>query len=147
MQLKDIMTKDVKTVAPDISTCKAAELMATMDVGVLPIVREGGTPIGVITDRDLAIRVVARNLDAGMTQVREVMTGEIATLPVDSDVREAAELMKRQQIRRIVVLDDDKKVAGIVSLGDLALSCRDDRIAGNVVEKVSQPPRPGLGSP
>lgn len=146
MQLQEVMTKEVKSVTADLSACKAAELMATLDVGAIPIVKDGGTPIGVITDRDLALRVVARNLDAGMTKVRDVMTREIATLPTTSDVREAAELMKQRQIRRIVVLDDNKKIAGVVSLGDLAVSCKDEKLAGEVVEKVSQPQKPELGS-
>jgi CBS domain-containing protein len=145
MQLKELMTKEVRTVTPDVSACKAAELMATLDVGAIPIV-ENGAPVGVVTDRDLTLRVVARNLDAGMTRVEDVMTSNPVTLSEQCDVREAAELMKKRQVRRIVVLDDQRKVAGIVSLADLAVSYGDLQVTGEVLEKISEPHKAAHGT-
>ncbi len=141
MQLKDMMTKEVKTIEPDVSARKAAEQMALLDIGVLPIV-EGGKPVGMITDRDLAIRVLAKNLPGEKTPVRDVMSTDIVAVPAGHDVEATAALMQERQIRRIVVLDDEEKVAGILSLGDLAVAHEDARVPGKVLERVSEPAEP-----
>ena len=119
MAIKDVMTRGVKVVGPEDPIQLAAQRMADEDIGFVPVC-DGERLVGVITDRDLAIRAVAKGADAAGTRVREVMTDEVTWCFEDEDVDRTAKLMKENDIRRVVVVSRDKKLVGVVALGDLA---------------------------
>jgi CBS domain-containing protein len=141
MQLKDVMTRDVEVIHPDAPIEEAAAKMKALDVGPVPVC-DGDRLLGILTDRDITVRATAAGRDPKATKVREVMTPEVVYCFEDQDVREAARLMQEKQIRRLVVLNRDKRLVGIVALGDLAVETGDERLAGEVVERVSEPARP-----
>jgi len=138
MQLKDIMTRDVEVIAPDQSLQLAAEKMRALDVGPLPVC-DGDRLVGVLTDRDIVVRGTAEGRDPFTTTVREVMTDDVVYAFEGDDVRHAAQMMRDKQIRRLLVLDRDRRLVGIVSLGDLAVDAGDANQSGKVLEEVSQP--------
>jgi CBS domain-containing protein len=144
MQLKEIMTPNVEVVRPDASLQEAAELMMRRDVGPLPVC-DGERLVGMLTDRDIIVRATAHGRDPKTTQVQEVMSPGVIYCFEDQDVEDAADLMEEHQIRRVVVLNRDKQLVGIVSLGDLALEADEDDLddaeVGEVLEHVSQPTR------
>lgn len=141
MLLKDIMTRDVQVIPPDAPVKVAAEKMKALDVGPLPVC-DGDRLVGILTDRDIAVRAVAEGRDPKRTKVRDIMTPEVVYAFEDQDVEEAARLMRDRQLRRLVVLNREKRLTGIVSLGDLAVETRDKTLAGDVLEKVSEPSEP-----
>ncbi|MEX0700755.1 MAG: CBS domain-containing protein [Planctomycetales bacterium] len=141
MRLKDVMTRNPESVSPDTSVFAAAGKMKSLDVGFLPVC-DGPKILGVATDRDIVLRSVAEGRDPQSTAIRDVMSEGVETLPEDADVEEAAQLMEREQIRRVVVTDGDGKCVGIVSLGDLAVKTHDDARCGDVLEEVSEPASP-----
>ncbi len=138
MKVKDVMTRGVECVAPDATLQDAARKMKDLDVGPLPVC-DNDRLAGVVTDRDIAVRAVADGRDPKTTRVRDVMSSGVTWCFEDDDVKDAARLMREKQLRRLVVLDRDKRLAGIVSLGDLAVETGDRRLAGKTLEKVSQP--------
>jgi len=107
-------------------------------VGPLPIC-DNDRLVGMLTDRDITVRAVAEGKDPRATRVRDVMTEGVCYCFEDDDVADAARLMKENQIRRLLVLDRNKRLAGIVSLGDLAVETGDEHLAGQTLERVSQP--------
>ena len=137
MKIKDIETKNPQVIGPDQTICEAARMMKEMDIGMLPVC-DGERLIGALTDRDLAIRAVAQGCDPLSTKVTEIMTPDLCCCFEDNDVKEAARLMEEKQIRRLPVIDRDKRLVGIVSLGDLALRSRDEDITEEVLECVSE---------
>ena len=139
MQLSQILTHDVETVAPDASIRDAARRMKALDVGALPVC-DGSRLLGMITDRDIAVRAVADGRESG-TPVREAMTKDVVFCYDDEDVRSAAEVMEKQQIRRLPVMSRDKKLVGIVSLADVARQ-GNDRLSGEALQQISQPGGP-----
>ena len=141
MQLKDVMTRDVEVVEPDTSVQEAARKMRGLDVGPLPVC-DGERLLGMITDRDIIIRVVAEGRDLGRTRVRDVMTPDVQFCFEDDDVAEAARLMQESQIRRLLILDRQKNLVGIVSLKDLALESGDRRLMGETLERISEEGEP-----
>ena len=141
MQLKDIMTRDVEVIRPDATLQEAAQKMKGLDVGPLPVC-DGERLVGMLTDRDITVRATAEGRDPKTTEVREVMTCEVLYAFEDQGVTEAARLMEEHQIRRLVVLNRDKRLVGIVSLGDVAVHTDNERLAGEVVERVSEPAEP-----
>jgi len=141
MQLKDVMTRDIEVVHPNATLEEAAAKMDTLDVGPLPVC-DGNRLVGMVTDRDITVRATAAGKDPRTTKVREVMTDNVVYCFDDDDTNEAARLMEEQQIRRLVVLDRDKQLVGIVSLGDLAVATQDDQLSGEVLERISEPAEP-----
>ena len=138
MQVKDVMTKDVEVVWPDATLEEAAKKMKSLDIGPLPVC-DGEKLVGVLTDRDITVRATAEGRDPKQTKVREVMSKELITIVEDQDVEEAAKLMQSKQIRRVPVLSRDKRLVGILSLGDLAQRTQDSKLAGKTLEEVSTP--------
>src|SRR5437762_1778186 len=120
MKLKDILTKDPQVIGPDAMICEAARKMKECDIGMLPVC-DGQRLVGAITDRDLAVRAVADGCDPLSTKVRDVMTPGICYGFEEQDLEEVAQQMEEKQIRRLAVLNRDKRLVGIVSLGDFAL--------------------------
>jgi CBS domain-containing protein len=141
MQLKKIMTPNVEVVHPDATVQEAAQKMKGLDVGPLPVC-DGERLVGMLTDRDITIRATAEGRDPKTTEAQEVMTCEVIYAFEDQGVTEAVRLMEEHQIRRLVVLNRDQQLVGMVSLGDSAVHIGDERLAGEVVERVSEPAEP-----
>jgi len=141
MQLRDVMTQNVEVVKPQTRVSEVAERMKHMDVGSLPVC-DGRRMVGMITDRDITLRVVAEGRDPNATSAEDVMTPNVVYGFEDQRVEEAAEMMAQHQIRRLPIVDRDKRLVGIVSLGDLAVDTSDEEMAGRALEGVSEPARP-----
>lgn len=141
MQLREVMTSQVRAISPEATIGDAAGQMADLDVGALPVA-EDSRPIGILTDRDIVVRGIARSADPSTTAVRDVMTQGVECMSEDRTVHEAARLMEARQIRRILVVDAENRLRGIVSLGDLAAYTGDRKLCGEVLEKVSEPAAP-----
>jgi CBS domain-containing protein len=137
MLIRDIMTTEVKLVHPDTRIAEAASVMKDFDIGALPVV-DDGEPVGMVTDRDIAVRVVADGRDPKQTTVREALSQNIVHAYDDQSLEEAANLMQEHQVRRLPVLNRDKKLVGMVSMGDIALRGSQET-AARVIEEVSKP--------
>lgn len=136
MKISEVMTRDVKTVRPDQTAREAASFMLREDAGSMPVA-EGDRLIGMITDRDIAVRGVAQGHGPD-TPVSELMTGGMICARLDDNVEEVATKMSKAQVRRLPVIDDDERLCGIVSLGDLARETDNDA-AEQALEGVSSP--------
>lgn len=136
MKVKDIMTSDVCVVDPNQSIGEAAKRMVELDVGLLPV-GEYDRLVGMISDRDIALRAVAEGKGAE-TKVRDVMTRDVKYVYEDREVEEAAESLAQQQLRRMPVLDRSKRLVGIISLADIAMD-RDVGLSGAALRGISQP--------
>lgn len=136
MKVNEAMTKHVTIASPEQSICEAARLMAECDSGALPV-GENDRLVGMITDRDIAIRAVAQRLSPD-TPVRAVMSQEVLYCYADEDLAKVLENMGDQKVRRLPVVDRDKRLVGIVSLGDLALRAKASA-AGQTVAAISMP--------
>jgi CBS domain-containing protein len=144
VRIKDVMTPQAEVVSPDATAEHAAAIMKTLDIGVLPVCDEEGL-VGILTDRDLVVRVMAATRDPKAVLVGEAMTPSVVYCFEDDDVEQAAAVMAGQQIRRLPVLDKNRKLVGIVSVGDIAVHGQDQRLSGKVLEDVSQPAEPKRG--
>jgi CBS domain-containing protein len=140
MKIKETMTRNPEIVRSGDSVKKAAELMKQINVGVLPVF-DGEGPIGILSDRDIAIRLVAEGKDPVNTKAGDIMSKNIVSCTEDTDVIEAAKLMTQKKVRRLLVKDAQGKLSGIVSLGDLA-DVLGKEMSGEVIRKVSQPSQP-----
>jgi CBS domain-containing protein len=136
--IRDVMTSNPQGVETSAPVVEAARIMKQQDVGPVPVL-ENGRLVGMLTDRDITVRATAEGKDPNGTPVREVMTPEVVYCFEDDDVREAARKMEEHQIRRLIVLNRDKRLAGIVALGDIAVHAPSDRLAGEITEAVSEP--------
>lgn len=140
MKASDIMTANPRVVTSEDPISRVAEIMRDSDVGVVPVVEDSSSMrlAGLVTDRDIAVRIVAEGRD-GNVNVREIMSSGLATVRPDDDVKRVTELMKTEQVRRIPVCDGDRLV-GIIAQADVAREGADKR-TGDVVEKISEPDR------
>jgi CBS domain-containing protein len=136
MKVREAMTPKVRTANPEQTICEAARLMAECDAGILPV-GENDRLVGVITDRDIAIRAVAQG-KSPETPVREVMSKQVLYCFEDEDLEHVAKNMGDVKVRRLPVLNRKKRLVGIVSVGDLALSAN-AQIAGRAVADISKP--------
>ena len=132
MKVRDVMTKKAETVSMSSSLVAAAKLMRRQGIGFLPVV-EDGVVVGVLTDRDIVLRGIAEGRNPYMTLVSDVMTPTLMWCYADDVLTEAAQVMEDSHIRRLLVLDDDKKLVGILSLDDLAARMSSDRLLGTIV--------------
>ena len=140
MQLSEIITRDVETIGPETTVREAAQRMRSMDVGSLPVC-DGANLLGMITDRDITIRAIADGRDPAQTPVKDAMTPNVEYVFEDEDVQRAAQIMQDKQIRRLpVVSRGDKRLVGIVALGDIARS-GNDRLSGDALQDISDPDR------
>jgi CBS domain-containing protein len=138
MQLvKDLMSRDVKIVSPDMTIGDAAKKMRDGGFGMMPV-GEDDRMIGTISDRDIAIRAVAEGKDDA-TMVRDVMSEGIAWAYDDDSVEQAATIMSKRQVRRLPVVDRDKRLVGIVALGDFAVESSDIQPAAKALAEISKP--------
>jgi CBS domain-containing protein len=138
MRVSQVMTQHVECVQPNATLQEAAERMKAMDIGALPVCDEDRLE-GMLTDRDIAVRSVSAGRDACIDRVGDVMTPEVFCCYADDEVSAAAELMKEKQVRRLLVLNREKRLVGIISLGDLAIGTDNDALVGETLEGVSEP--------
>jgi CBS domain-containing protein len=136
MKVSEAMTKDVRVANPDETIQQAARTMASLDAGVLPV-GEKDHLVGMITDRDIAIRGIAQGKGPD-AKVRDVMTKDVKYCFEDQDLKEITRNMADIQVRRLPVLNRDKRLVGILSLGDIATS-RDSKDAGAALQGISRP--------
>ena len=141
MQIKEIMTRNVEVITPDTSLTEAAEKMRDLDVGSLPVC-DGLRLQGMLTDRDITIRATAEGRDPTATSAADVMTAEIFYCYDDQAVEEAAQVMESKQIRRLPIVNRDKRLVGIISLGDLAVDTGEKKLAGEALTEISRPAQP-----
>ena len=134
--IRDLMTENPCTIDADKSVVYAAKMMRDEDVGLAPIV-EGDKLIGTLTDRDIAIRVVAEGKDPNQTTVREVASTNLVTIDPQQDLDEALRLMAEHQVRRLPVVEEDGRLVGVVAQADVARD-GDDTKTGQVVQEISE---------
>ena len=139
MQIKNIMTKDISTVSPDSTINKAAKIMKELNVGSVPVC-EGTKPVGIITDRDIAIRNVAQGKGADVP-VKNVMTKNVVYGSPDMSIDEAARIMADNQVRRLPVVENNN-IIGIISLGDIAVDTTADVEIADALSSISVPSNP-----
>jgi len=141
MQLSEIMTAHPEVIQPDTVLQEAACLMRDLDVGAIPVC-EGNPLQGMLTDRDITVRATAEGRNPWSTTASEVMTMDVIYCFEDQNEEDAADLMERYQLRRLAIVNRDKQLSGIVSIGDLFAKTGRDRLAGDALAGVSQPARP-----
>jgi CBS domain-containing protein len=141
MKVNEVMTRRAECICADATLQDAAERMRTLNIGSLPVCDDDHL-IGMLTDRDIAIRSVSAGHDPRNDHVRDAMTAHVFYCYEDQDVTEAAELMRTRQVRRLPVLRRDQHLTGIVSLGDLAVEAGNEQLAGETLEAISEPSSP-----
>ena len=139
----DVMSPDPRVIARTAAVIEAAMIMLEEDVGSVPVVEEDGTLAGIVTDRDIALRVVAAGRDPGTTYVEDVATANPHRADVDESLDHAYERMATWRIRRLPVVDDNR-VVGMLAQADLVQEMKDKK-AGQLVEEISQPGQPSYG--
>jgi len=140
MQIKEVMTPSPEVISPEATLAEAATMMKRLDVGSLPV-GNNDSVVGWITDRDITIRATAEHRNPDAAVVQEAMSPAVVFCTESDDVDGCARLMEEKQIRRLPVLNADRRLVGIVALGDLAVS-PDKKLAGEILQKVSEPSRP-----
>jgi uncharacterized protein (DUF2267 family) len=141
-RIADVMTRDVEAVHPEDSLRECAEKMRTLNVGPMPVC-DGEKLRGIITDRDIVVRAVSQGMDPNTTRVSQAMTDQVEWCFDDEDIEVAARRMQEDQIRRLLVVDRDKKLVGILSLGDIAQAMGDQKV-GETLEAISEPSQPTM---
>ena len=138
MKCREVMTRDPVCCAPDDSASRIAKIMKTQDVGSVPIC-ESKRLLGIITDRDLALQIVAEGRDAASVKARDIMTKQPVSCRPDDDLETALSAMQRQQVRRIPVVDNNGQLVGIIAQADIATRTKQPEKTAEVVEEVSRP--------
>ena len=134
------MAKEPKTASPNMDATNAAGLMASYDIGVIPIVEDDGAVVGLVTDRDLVVRVLADRRDPASVSLREIATRRsLLTISPDATVDEAREMMGAHQVKRLLVTEDDAFVS-VISLGDIAQSTASMQEVGEAVREITESP-------
>ena len=136
----EVMTKNPVCCLPDDMAAKAAELMKNGNIGSIPVIENEQTKklVGIVTDRDLTLEVVAKGLDAKSTKVTTVMTHKVVTCHADDDLQKALDAMAEHQLRRIPVVDKDKKILGIIAQADVATRVDQPEKTAEMVKEISQ---------
>jgi len=138
MQVREIMSHDLQSIAGNASIRSAAERMRDLDIGMLPV-QDHGEIIGTVTDRDITIRATATGSDPDVTTVDKVMSGQIHTCSEDDDLKQAARIMEEHQIRRLMVQDSSGHFVGMLSLADLARNHGTEDLGAEILAEVSLP--------
>jgi CBS domain-containing protein len=136
-QVADMMTPAVAAIEPSRTVAEAAQAMRSEDVGSLPVT-DAGRIIGILTDRDIAMRVVAEGRDPTATSVSEILSRDLVTIGPEQSLDDAIELMARHQVRRLPVVEEDGRLIGMLAQADIALEAREKK-AGGLLQEVSQP--------
>jgi CBS domain-containing protein len=134
--VRHVMTEAPKTLGPDRTVADAAGLMAQYDVGAIPLADEGGALVGLVTDRDLVVRALAKQSEPAGVRLGDIATTKLVTISPDRNVAEARELMSEHRIRRLPVVKEDRLV-GIVALGDVAVTDASKRAIGETLHEIS----------
>lgn len=143
MKLKDIMTKDVIAVSPDTSVFDAAQIMKDKNIGSVPICNDDMDVQGIITDRDIVLRIVCTGKDPKNTQCKDAMTDRLVVGKTDMEVDSALDLMSDLKVRRLPVVENNK-VVGFVALGDMAVNSRFDSSTEEALSEISTPSQPRM---
>ena len=140
MMIREIMSRSPEVCTPETELYYVARKMEERDVGAIPVVESTDSmkPIGIITDRDIVTRVLARRQEPQELHAEDCMSTNLLCVMPDTDLQKALDLMEQRQVRRLLVVDENSRLCGIVAQADIALSGRDRRTA-ELVEKVSQP--------
>jgi len=138
MNVKEIMTQGIEMIQPSDTLVQAAKKMEALNVGILPV-KEENKIVGVVTDRDIVLRALAKNKQAETTRVKDVMSSRISRCSAADSVEDAARIMKENKVRRLIVLDNENRPIGIVTLGDIAAKAKSEQLAGETLDAVSQP--------
>jgi CBS domain-containing protein len=133
--ISEVMTRDVRATEPSATIADAAKTMASEDIGPIPVV-EGGRIVGIVTDRDIVVRVIAAGKDPNSTTVGEIASSDVVTVAPDDDIDDALTMMAQNQVRRLPVVEGDRLV-GIVAQADVARLGKDKK-TGEVVEEISR---------
>jgi CBS domain-containing protein len=145
MRLGEVMTRDVEVIGSNAPLKEAAAKMKALDVGLIPVC-EGDELKGTLTDRDITVRATAKGRNPSKTKVSDIMSKEeIAYCFEDQEIEEAMSLMEARQIRRLPILNREKRLVGIVSLGDLAVHTGQNELLGETLKEVSRPAVPRRG--
>jgi CBS domain-containing protein len=136
----EVMTKNLVCCLPNDSVAKAAELMQSGNIGSIPVVENEQSQklVGIVTDRDLALKVVAKALDATSTKVETVMTHKVVTCHADEDLQKALDAMAEHQLRRIPVVDSENRIVGIIAQADVATRAGQPEKTAEMVKEISQ---------
>lgn len=138
MDVTTVMTPNPASCTPETPIRDVARLMLENDCGEIPVIDAARRPIGVVTDRDITVRIVAQARDVASARAVDCMSTPVTTVRADNNLADCCEVMETRQIRRVPVVDNDGALVGIVSLADIALAGRDRRTA-DVVKEVSEP--------
>jgi CBS domain-containing protein len=141
MKVKEIMTQNAETIDSDANLIQAAQKMKALEVGALPV-WESDEMVGMITDRDIAVRAIAEGKNPSMTMVEEIMTPEIFYCLEDDNISDAANIMEEKSIHRLLVFNSNYELVGFLSLSDLAVKSHDEHLTCEVLEKISEPACP-----
>jgi CBS domain-containing protein len=136
----EVMTKDPVCCLPDDMVAKAAELMKRENIGAIPVIEDNQTKklVGIVTDRDLALKIVAEGRDAKSTKVETAMTHKVVTCRADDDLQKALDAMSEHQLRRLPVVDKDNRILGIIAQADVATRVNQPEKTAAMVKKISQ---------
>jgi CBS domain-containing protein len=140
MKVREIMSSPVETIGPYAMINEAAEKMKSSNVGVLPV-EQGNKVVGMITDRDIVVRIIAEKLDPQNTKIEQAMTREVMCCYEEDDVETAVKMMENKQIHRLLVMGSDDSLAGILSIADLACKAKDEHLTYEVLERICEPVR------
>jgi CBS domain-containing protein len=142
MKVRELMTKKPACATPDMDLSKVAKLMEDYNVGAIPVVENKNSMkvVGVVTDRDITTRAVARGKNPLQMTAMDVMSTPVFTVTQDDDIEHVTQMMEKKQVRRVPVVDENGDVCGMVAQADIALKTT-DRTTGDLVEKVSKPAR------
>ncbi|ATB44400.1 CBS domain-containing protein [Cystobacter fuscus] len=135
--IREVMTRDVEVIGPQDTLRDAAEKMRSLNVGALPVCA-GERVVGMITDRDIVVRAIALGMDSASTSVEDAMTGNVQFCFEDDDAMGVLARMRDMQVRRIIVVNEEERLVGIVSLGDLSQTISERRV-GEALEGISEP--------
>jgi len=138
MLVRDVMTRSVECIPPDATIVEAARKMRDLDVGLLPVGDEVDV-VGTISDRDIAVRSVAEGDDPRMAFVEQIMSPEVISCFEADAVEQAAKTMSQRLVRRLIVLGEDRRLAGIISLADLVTQQGNDELVIDALENISEP--------
>ena len=145
MKIKDLMTKDPKTVQTTSTLVETARKMKELNVGFMPVM-DGNALVGVVTDRDIAMRAVAEEMYPNETNAEDIMSANVHVVSPDTSLEEAGEIMEKFRIRRLPVVDEFGVLVGICALGDIAVRGGNLEEAGEILEEISEPSRPEMAA-
>lgn len=141
MKCKDIMTKDIKACTPDCTIKEAVLLMKQINSGVIPVVNEDNVLKGIVTDRDVVLYSVLNDKDPDTTFIGEFMTKSIITAEAEEELDDTIHKMSENQVRRVPIVDENNKLVGLISLGDIAVRSKEEHETFEALEHISEQPR------